>query len=112
MEARLGPAKGKDFANVLGPYLVTPGSFDLETARMTATVNGETWSAGTAGEMYHSFGDIVERVSRSETLYPGDVLGSGTVGEGCGLELGQFLECGDTVSLHVDGLGTLTSTVT
>jgi 2-keto-4-pentenoate hydratase/2-oxohepta-3-ene-1,7-dioic acid hydratase in catechol pathway len=111
MQGRLGPAKGKDFANAFGPFLVTTDSFDLSEARMTAEINGETWSDGVAGEMYHSFADIVEHVSRDETLYPGDVLGSGTVGEGCGLELGRFLEEGDTVTLHVDGLGTLENTV-
>ncbi|QLD86321.1 fumarylacetoacetate hydrolase family protein [Natronomonas halophila] len=111
MQGRLGPAKGKDFASALGPYLVTPDEFDLETAEMTAEVNGETWSEGTAGEMYHSFADIIERVSQSEPLHPGDVLGSGTVGEGCGLELGRFLDSGDTVRLTVDGLGTLENTI-
>lgn len=111
MQGRLGPAKGKDFANALGPYLVTPDEFDVETAHMTAEVNGETWSEGVAGEMYHSFADIIEHVSRDETLYPGDVLGSGTVGEGCGLELGRFLDRGDTVRLRVDGLGTLENTL-
>jgi 2-keto-4-pentenoate hydratase/2-oxohepta-3-ene-1,7-dioic acid hydratase in catechol pathway len=111
MQGRLGPAKGKDFASALGPYLVTPEEFDLETAEMTAEVDGETWSEGTAGEMYHSFADIIEHVSQDEPLYPGDVLGSGTVGEGCGLELGRFLESGDTVRLTVDGLGTLENTI-
>ena len=111
MKGRLGPAKGKDFANALGPYLVTPDDFDLPDARMTAEVNGETWSEGTAGEMHHSFADIVAHVSRDETLHPGDVLGSGTVGGGCGLELGRFLERGDTVRLTVDGLGMLENTV-
>jgi len=111
MQGRLGPAKGKDFANALGPYLVTPEEFDPETAELRAEVNGEVWSAGSPGEMYHSFADIVEHVSQSETLYPGDVLGSGTVGEGCGLELGQFLDAGDTVTLHAEGIGTLENTV-
>lgn len=111
MEARLGPAKGKDFANAFGPYLITADAFDPESAQMRAEVDGETWSEGTPGEMYHSFADIVAHVSQSETLHPGDILGSGTVGEGCGLELGQFLESGNTVSLHVDGIGTLENTV-
>jgi 2-keto-4-pentenoate hydratase/2-oxohepta-3-ene-1,7-dioic acid hydratase in catechol pathway len=111
MQARLGPAKGKDFANAFGPYLVTAEDFEVETAQMRAEVDGETWSEGTPGEMYHSFADIIAHVSQSETLSPGDVLGSGTVGEGCGLELGQFLESGNTVSLHVDGIGTLENTV-
>jgi len=111
MQGRLGPAKGKDFANAMGPYLVTADEFDPETAEVNAEVNGEVWSEGSPGEMYHSFADIIEHVSQSETLYPGDVLGSGTVGEGCGLELGQFLDSGDTVTLHADGIGTLENTV-
>lgn len=111
MQGRLGPAKGKDFANAFGPYLVTQDEFEVTEARMTAEVNGETWSEGVVGEMHHSFADIVEHVSQDETLYPGDVLGSGTVGEGCGLELGRFLEKGDTVTLSVEGIGALENTV-
>ncbi|WP_049928215.1 fumarylacetoacetate hydrolase family protein [Halopiger goleimassiliensis] len=111
MDGRLGPAKGKDFANGLGPYLVPADDVDVLEAPMTAHVNGEQWSEGTVDEMYHSFADIVEHVSQSTTLHPGDVIGSGTVGEGCGLELGRFLEDGDTVSLTVDGIGTLEHTV-
>jgi 2-keto-4-pentenoate hydratase/2-oxohepta-3-ene-1,7-dioic acid hydratase in catechol pathway len=61
--------------------------------------------------MYHSFAEIIEHVSQSETLHPGDVIGSGTVGEGCGLELGNWLEDGDTVELEVEGIGTLEHTV-
>lgn len=111
MQAMLGPAKGKDFANSFGPYLVTPDEFDVEGAAMEARVNGETWSEGSVGEMHHSFDDIVEHVSDSETIHPGDVLGSGTVGGGCGLELGRFLDPGDTVELEVEGLGVLRNTV-
>jgi len=111
MAGRLGPAKGKDFANAYGPYLVTPDEFEVEDALMTAKVNGETWSEGEAGEMHHSFAEIVEYVSQEEALYPGDVLGSGTVGGGCGLEQGKFLDEGDTVELHVEGIGTLENTV-
>ncbi|WP_276260018.1 fumarylacetoacetate hydrolase family protein [Haloglomus litoreum] len=111
MDANLGPAKGKDFANALGPYLVTADAFDPTAATMTAEVDGETWSEGTPGEMHHSFADIVAHVSDSEPLHPGDVLGSGTVGEGCGLELGQFLEDGATVALEVEGIGRLENTV-
>jgi len=111
MDANLGPAKGKDFANALGPYLVTADAFDPTEATMTAEVDGETWSEGTPGEMHHSFADIVAHVSDGEPLRPGDVLGSGTVGEGCGLELGQFLEDGSTVALEVEGIGRLENTV-
>lgn len=111
MEGNLGPAKGKDFANALGPYLVTPDSFDVESAAMTAEVDGETWSDGTPGAMEHSFAEIVAHVSRDEILRPGDVIGSGTVGEGCGLELGRFLDDGDCVALSVEGIGTLENRV-
>ncbi|WP_330633141.1 fumarylacetoacetate hydrolase family protein [Halocatena halophila] len=107
MQGNLGPAKGKDFANALGPYLVTPDAFDLEDATMTASVDGEIWSEGTPGAMQHSFAEMIEHISQHETLYPGDVIGSGTVGEGCGLELGRFLDPGATVTLSVDGIGTL-----
>jgi 2-keto-4-pentenoate hydratase/2-oxohepta-3-ene-1,7-dioic acid hydratase in catechol pathway len=116
MEGRLGPARGKDFANAFGPHLVTPDEVDLPNAAFEIEVTGEdgetdVWSEGTVGEMGHSWGDIVEHVSEAETLYPGDVLGSGTVGTGCGLEIGEFLEDGDTVSISIEGLGTLTNTV-
>jgi 2-keto-4-pentenoate hydratase/2-oxohepta-3-ene-1,7-dioic acid hydratase in catechol pathway len=111
MGARLGPAKGKDFASALGPYLVTADAFDPTEAHMTAEIDGDVVSEGTPGEMYHSFAEIVEHVSQSESLYPGDVLGSGTVGGGCGLETGRFVEDGETVALTVDGIGTLENRV-
>ncbi|WP_435551829.1 fumarylacetoacetate hydrolase family protein [Natrinema sp. CGMCC1.2065] len=111
MEGRLGPAKGKDFANGLGPYFVPREDIDVLEAPMTARIDGEVWSEGTVDEMYHTFAEIIEHISQSETLHPGDVIGSGTVGEGCGLELGQWLEDGDTVALEVEGIGTLEHTV-
>lgn len=110
MAGRLGPAKGKDFdtANVFGPWLVTadeiPDPYDL---KMIARVNGEEWSRGHSGDMHHKFEDMIAHISRSETLYPGEVIGSGTVGGGCGLELGRFLKPGDTIELAVDRLGVL-----
>ncbi len=111
MEVGLGPSKGKDFANGLGPYLTTADSFDPTDAVMRASVNGEVWSEGNAGAMYHSFPDIIEHVSMGETIYPGDVIGSGTVGGGCGLELDRWLADGDTVELEIEGIGTLRNTV-
>lgn len=112
MEGRLGPAKGKDFASGLGPYLTTADAFDDQDARMTAAVNGEQWSEGRPGDMHHSFAEILAHVSQSEPLIPGDVLGSGTVGGGCGLELGRFMKAGDTVQLTVEGVGTLEHHIT
>jgi 2-keto-4-pentenoate hydratase/2-oxohepta-3-ene-1,7-dioic acid hydratase in catechol pathway len=108
MQGPLGPAKGKDFdgANVLGPVIVTADEFDGYPAlKMQAFVNGERWSAGNSGAMHWSWGDIIAHVSRSETLYPGEVLGSGTVGGGCGLELGRFLAHDDVIALEIEGIG-------
>jgi 2-keto-4-pentenoate hydratase/2-oxohepta-3-ene-1,7-dioic acid hydratase in catechol pathway len=111
---RLGPAKGKDFdtGNVLGPWLVTadeiPDPYDLT---MVARVNGEEWSRGTTADMHYTFEQIVEHASRDETLYPGEFLGSGTVGGGCGLEFDRYLDAGDVVELEVDRLGTLRNRV-
>lgn len=111
MDVGLGPSKGKDFANALGPYLATAADVDLSDTSMEAFVNGEQWSEGNANTMYHSFGRIVEHASMGETLYPGDVIGSGTVGGGCGLELDRRLQDGDTVELEIEGIGTLRNTV-
>lgn len=109
MEVNLGPSKGKDFigSNVFGPYLVTPDEIDLESVQLTAHVNGEEWSSGTLGAMQHSFEDMIEHTSQSQYLHPGDVLGSGTVGMGCGLEMDKYLNRGDTIELAADGIGTL-----
>ena len=114
MGGRLGPAKGKDFdtGNAMGPYLVTrdevPDPYDLT---MVARVNGAEWSRGTTSDMRWTFEQLIEHVSQSETLYPGDVLGSGTCGGGCGMEHGAFLKAGDVVELEVDGLGVLRNSV-
>jgi fumarylacetoacetate (FAA) hydrolase len=120
---RLGPAKGKDFATTLGPWLVTPD--ELASARTgkgydlvaTATINEQVISRGNWNSIHFSFGDMVERASADVQLRAGDVLGSGTVGGCCLLEVkdesgfGRYLQSGDTVSLHVDRLGKLTSPV-
>jgi 2-keto-4-pentenoate hydratase/2-oxohepta-3-ene-1,7-dioic acid hydratase in catechol pathway len=114
MRGRLGPAKGKDFdtGNAIGPWLVTPDELpDPYGLTMTARVNGAQWSRGSTREMHWSFEEIVSYVSRSETLYPGDFIGSGTVGGGCGLELGAFLKRGDVVELEVEGIGLLRNRV-
>jgi 2-keto-4-pentenoate hydratase/2-oxohepta-3-ene-1,7-dioic acid hydratase in catechol pathway len=110
MGGTLGPAKGKDFdtGNVFGPWIVTPEELgDPYALEMVARVNGEEWSRGNSASMHHRFEDMIAFVSRSETLHPGEILGSGTVGSGCGLELGRFLSDGDVVELEVDGIGVL-----
>jgi fumarylacetoacetate (FAA) hydrolase len=119
---RLGPAKGKDFASSLGPWIVTPD--ELADARqgkgydlaMTASVNGTELSRGSWASAHFSFGEMVERASADVRLRPGDLIGSGTVGTGCLLEirderLGRYLEPGDTVTLAIERLGELTSPV-
>jgi 2-keto-4-pentenoate hydratase/2-oxohepta-3-ene-1,7-dioic acid hydratase in catechol pathway len=114
MQGPLGPAKGKDFdgANVMGPVIVTADEIgDLSDLAMRATVNGELWSEGKVGTMHWTFGDMIQHVSASETLYPCEILGSGTVGGGCGLELGRFLKHGDVVELAIDRIGTLSTTI-
>jgi len=114
MAAGLGPAKGKDFdgANALGPWLVTADEIpDPYALTMVARVNGQEWSRGSSAAMHHRFEDIIAHVSRDETLHPGEFLGSGTVGGGCGLELGRMLQDGDVVELEIDGLGVLRNRV-
>ena len=114
MLGQLGPGKGKDFdgANAMGPCLVTvdelPDPYDLT---MVARVNGEEWGRGRSSEMAWRFSDCIAHVSRSETLHPGEFLGSGTVGNGCGLEQMRFLSPGDTVELEVERIGTLRNRV-
>jgi fumarylacetoacetate (FAA) hydrolase len=113
MRVGLGPAKGKDFATSLGPIVVTPDEFDGTSAVMTARVNEEERSRGQLGDMYFSWERIVEQAARNTRLYPGDVLGSGTVGTGCILEHGdgRWLRPGDVVELEVEGIGVLRNTV-
>jgi 2-keto-4-pentenoate hydratase/2-oxohepta-3-ene-1,7-dioic acid hydratase in catechol pathway len=123
MKVGLGPGKGKDFASSLGPCIVTlddlaeratdrPGVFDME---MRARVNGKEMSRGNFKDIYWSFGDILQRASQSVTLMPGDVIGSGTVGTGCLLELtkagGPWLQPGDVVELQIEGIGILKNTI-
>ncbi len=122
MAVGLGPSKGKDFATALGPELVPfdeladcyrDGRLHLE---MTATVNGRLLSRGNSGTMYWTWPQLLAHASRDATLRPGDVLGSGTVGTGCILELtpeqaGGWLQPGDVVELTVERLGTLRNRV-
>ena len=136
MKLNLGPAKGKDFSTVIGPMLVTPdeleafkvpakpghtgNNYDL---KMTCKVNGVQVSEGSMGDMDWTFAEIVERCAYGVNLHPGDVIGSGTVGTGCFLELNgtgkladpnyqeQWLQPGDVVEMEVAGLGVLENTI-
>jgi fumarylacetoacetate (FAA) hydrolase len=133
MKLNLGPAKGKDFATAIGPWLVTPDELESKHVptpngskydlRMTAFHNGEQISDGNLKDMDYTFAEIIERVSYGVDIYPGDVIGSGTVGTGCYLELNGtwrleaeksgkeftpvWLQDGDTIDLSISGLGRL-----
>ena len=136
MLLNLGPAKGKDFSTVIGPWLVTPdelksylvpakkghvgNNYDLS---MKCWVNDQLVSEGNVKDMDWTFAEIIERCSYGVTIYPGDVIGSGTVGTGCFLELNgtgklkdanytpQWLQPNDVVTMSIDGLGTLENTI-
>ena len=124
MKLNLGPAKGKDFGSSFGPWLVTKDELepyrrsspdgDRYDLRMKAFVNNIQVSEDTLANMTWTFAQIIERVSYGVDIFPGDVIGSGTCGTGCFLELNgskitdnQWLNPGDTVSLEIEGLGTL-----
>jgi fumarylacetoacetate (FAA) hydrolase len=136
MLLNLGPAKGKDFATATGPWLVTLDEmqeFEIPckeghtgltwNLRMQCRVNGVTVSDGNLGDMDWTFAEIIERASYGVDLYPGDVIGSGTVGTGCFLELNgtgklndpgyteQWLKEHDVVEMEIDGLGILSNTI-
>jgi 2-keto-4-pentenoate hydratase/2-oxohepta-3-ene-1,7-dioic acid hydratase in catechol pathway len=114
MAGGLGPAKGKDFdkANAFGPCIVTADELgDPYDLAMIVRVNGEERSRGHSGSMHWKFEDLIAHVSRGETLHPGEILGSGTVGDGCGLEQLRFLEDGDIVELEIPRIGTLRNRV-
>ena len=112
MLGQLGPAKGKDFdtGNVLGPWLVTADEVpDPYALTMIARINGVECSRGFSGDMRFQFEDFIVHASMDEQLRAGEFMGSGTVGGGCGLEIGRFLEPGDVIELEVSGLGVMTN---
>jgi len=113
MKVGLGPAKGKDFATSIGPVVVTVDEFPGDEAEMVARVNGEERSRGNLRDLYHSWERIRDHAARNTLLRPGDVLGSGTVGTGCILELGdgRWIQRGDVVELEVEGIGILRNTI-
>lgn len=109
----LGPGKGKDMdsGNVMGPCLVTTDELDVSNLDMKARINGEIWSHSNSNDMYWSFEQIIAYISRFETLYPGDFIGSGTVENGCGDEMERWIKPGDVVELEVEGIGILKNTI-
>ncbi len=125
MKMNLGPAKGKDFATSLGPWLVTPdelddrrlgaGADERYDLTMLGRINGQEISRGNFKDLYFTFPQMIERASRHVLLKPGDIIGSGTVGTGCILELGtethRWLLPGDVVEMEIERLGTLRNTI-
>ena len=111
MTAGFGPAKGKDFATSLGPWITTLDELDPSDLTMLARVNGEEWSRGSTSTLTWSLGELVAYASSNEVVVPGQVIGSGTVGLGCGLELYRKLQPGDVVELEIEGIGTLRNTL-
>jgi fumarylacetoacetate (FAA) hydrolase len=136
MLLNLGPAKGKDFSTVIGPYFVTPDELEQyvvpakpnhtganHNLNMKCWVNGVLVSEGNVSDMDWTFAEIVERCAYGVDIWPGDVIGSGTVGTGCFLELNgtgllndknfkpQWLQDGDVVEMEITGLGKLTNTI-
>jgi len=116
MTVGLGPAKGKDFALSLGPWLTTPDELPQTGGRLqleaTATVNGRELTRASAADQHFSWEELVAHAARDTRLRAGDVIGSGTLNRGCLLELGpleggRFLEPGDVVAISAEGLGTL-----
>jgi 2-keto-4-pentenoate hydratase/2-oxohepta-3-ene-1,7-dioic acid hydratase in catechol pathway len=111
MAARLGPAKGKDFATSLGPCIVTADELDPSALHLVARVDGDVWSEGDLRGARWSFPQMIAHVSQGEDVWPGDVYGSGTFGGGCGLDLGKFLWEGAVVELEAEPIGVLTNRV-
>ncbi|PLS20714.1 fumarylacetoacetate hydrolase family protein [Neptunicoccus cionae] len=114
MPGQLGPCKGKDFdtGNILGPFILTADEVPHPVALdMEARVNGERWGGGNSRQMQHDFGAILAHISASETVYAGEVIGSGTVGTGCGLELGKRLSDGDRFELEIEKIGILANRI-
>jgi 2-keto-4-pentenoate hydratase/2-oxohepta-3-ene-1,7-dioic acid hydratase in catechol pathway len=107
MTGGLGPSKGKHFGSAVGPWIATLDALRPDDLAMTARVNGETWSQGSTSTLLWSIAEMVAWASTGEPLAAGTLLGSGTVGGGCGLELGRSLQPGDVVELEIKGLGVL-----
>jgi 2-keto-4-pentenoate hydratase/2-oxohepta-3-ene-1,7-dioic acid hydratase in catechol pathway len=114
MQGGMGPTKAKSFdgANILGPWIVTADEIpDPYSLAMAARVNGQTWTSGNSSGMLHTFEEMIAYISRDESLFPGEFIGSGTMGSGCGLELGRYLQHGDEIELEVERIGILQNVV-
>lgn len=112
MTAWLGPGKGKDFCNSLGPCIVTADEVGTEPdLAMICRVNGDEWGRARSSDAHWSWADMIAHVSQGEDIFPGDVYGSGTPGGCCGLDLDRRLEPGDVVELEIENIGILRNTI-
>jgi len=109
----MGPAKAKDWdgSNVLGPCIVTADELDGRNLRLSVRINGETWGSDTTAHMHHRIEDLIAYASHAQTLYPGEVLGSGTTTGGSGVEQDRWLKPGDVIEMEADGIGILRNRV-
>jgi 2-keto-4-pentenoate hydratase/2-oxohepta-3-ene-1,7-dioic acid hydratase in catechol pathway len=109
----MGPAKAKDWdgSNVLGPCIVTADEIDPDHLLMTVRVNGDIWGTDTSAHMHHTFADMISYASQSQTIYPGEVFGSGTAQSGSGIEVDRWLKEGDMIEMEVEGIGILRNRV-
>ncbi len=111
MVCRMGPAKGKDFATVLGPWFVTADEWNGSIPPLKVRVNGKEWSRSRGAQPYWNFATMLSHASQGEDLMPGDILGSGTYFKGCGLDMARWIKPGDKIELDAGPLGTLTNRV-
>lgn len=109
----MGPAKAKDWdgSNVLGPCIATADEIDIADVRLTVRVNGEVWGGDTTAGMHHRVEELIAYASQAQTLYPGEVLGSGTATGGSGVELNRWLKPGDLIEMDAEGIGVLRNRV-
>lgn len=107
MSMTLGPSKGKDFCNVLGPAVLTMDEVDEYAIELTASINGNVCTRGTSANRRYSFAEVLAWASYCEDIYPGEFLAVGTVGGGCGAELDRWIQPGDVIELEASGIGVL-----
>jgi 2-keto-4-pentenoate hydratase/2-oxohepta-3-ene-1,7-dioic acid hydratase in catechol pathway len=109
----MGPGKAKDWdgSNVLGPCIVTADEVDIGNMRIAVRVNGEIWGEENSGNMHHTFSDLIAYASQAQTVYPGEVFGSGTISGGSAIELDRHLREGDVIELEAQGIGVLRNRV-
>jgi 2-keto-4-pentenoate hydratase/2-oxohepta-3-ene-1,7-dioic acid hydratase in catechol pathway len=109
----MGPSKAKDWdgSNVLGPCIVTADEVDANDLRMSVRVNGKLWGEDNSKNMHHKFADMIAYASQAQTIYPGEVFGSGTAEGGAGIETDRYLKEGDVVELEIEDIGVLKNTI-